>query len=68
MKYFYKPMLRPAHTASLPRGLTWDFAEAPAYVNRPDLPRSSHRYGVIVTYRELTVSERKNFDLDQVWL
>ena len=61
----YRPTLRPASTYTMPRGTTWEYAEIPADLasRRPDLPVSSHRYGVIRTGRVLTASERAAFDL-----
>jgi hypothetical protein len=63
----YTPLLRPAGFESLPRGLTWEYAEAPWDIahRRPDLPRSSHRHGVIEC-RPLTADECKIFDLKEV--
>ena len=62
----YKPLLRPAGFATLPPGLTWRYVEAPTmhglYVG-DDLPRSSHRFGIIETSRALTVDEKEHFDL-----
>lgn len=60
----YRPLLRPAGFATLPRGLVWEYVEAPAYVTqRPDLPRSTHLHGVIATDRPLTPDEIERFDL-----
>lgn len=60
----YKTLLRPASTFTLPRGVRWEFVEAPFEgVNRPDLPRSQHRYGVISTDRPLTQEEQSHFDI-----
>jgi hypothetical protein len=63
MENTYRPTLRPASSATLPDGLDWSFVEAPDYVNRPDLPRSRHRYGVISTDRKLTADECDRFGL-----
>ena len=61
----YRPLLRPVGCATLPNGLEWDYVEMPpdlaAY--RADVPRSSHRYGVIRTARALTADEMSRFDL-----
>jgi hypothetical protein len=65
----YAPRLRPASFCTLPAGVKWEYVEAPARdigVNRPDLPRSSHAYGVIKTDRPLTLDERAHFDLYRV--
>ncbi len=62
----YRPLLRPASRFTLPAGIAWDYVEAPAMeglANRPNLPRSSYRYGVIRTDRPLTADERERFDL-----
>lgn len=63
----YKPILRPASSFTLPAGVKWEYVEAPwDGVNRPDLPRSSNRHGVISTDRPLTAEERAHFDLELV--
>ena len=63
----YRPVLRPAVASTLPPGLDWIYVEAPHVgVDRPDLPRSSYRFGVIATTRKLTVAERARFSLDEV--
>ena len=62
----YRPMLRPAGFATLPPGVRWEYVQSPAMsglCNRPDLPRSDYRYGVISTDRALTVDEINHFDL-----
>lgn len=62
----YVPQLRPASFATLPFGVGWFYVEAPALhglANRPDLPQSRHRYGVIETTRPLTDREREHFDM-----
>lgn len=60
----YRPLLRPASFATLPRDLKWKYAEAPPYVNRrPDIPQSDFPHGVIETERELTPDEIEHFDL-----
>lgn len=61
----YAPLLRPASFATLPRGIVWDYVEAPwdlAHL-RPELPRSAHRHGVIAVSRPLTADECEQFDL-----
>jgi hypothetical protein len=61
----YIPRFRPAGFATLPRGVGWQFVEAPhdlAHV-RTDIPASRHRYGVIETDRPLTPAEVETFQL-----
>lgn len=62
----YRPLLRPAATSTLPRGLDWRYCEAPPDLahRRPDLPPSKHRFGVIATERALTPEELDHFSLD----
>ncbi len=63
---YYIPLYRPASFATLPAGVSWSFVEAPAMTglaNRPDLPRSIHRYGVIETSRPLSLDELDRFGL-----
>lgn len=62
----YLPLLRPASFSTLPDGVTWEYVKAPSMpglANRPDLPRSDNRYGVIRTSRTLTTEEGAHFDL-----
>lgn len=60
----YRPLLRPASFATLPRGVRWEYVEAPPYVNRrPDLRQSDFPHGVIKTDRALTPDEIEQFDL-----
>jgi hypothetical protein len=59
----YRSTLRPVSFATLPADLRWDYVEAPANVDRRDIPRSEHRYGVISTDRPLTADEMYHFDL-----
>ena len=61
----YRPLLRPAGYSTLPDGLEWDYVEMPPDLaaNRPDVPRSSYRYGIIRTARPLTTDEMRRFDL-----
>jgi hypothetical protein len=61
----YVPLLRPASFATLPTGLQWQYVEAPWDLahRRADLPRSSHRHGVIATSRALTAEECERFSL-----
>lgn len=65
----YMPLLRPASFATLPAGVSWSYVAAPSMpglVNRPDLPASRHRYGIIRTSRPLTADECQRFDLRPV--
>jgi hypothetical protein len=68
IEYLYRPTLRPASFCTVPRGLKWDYIETPrdGSVNRPDLPRSNHPFGIIATERQLTRAEMSTFDLEQV--
>ena len=62
----YVPLLRPASFATLPRGVSWGYVEAPAMAGltrQTDLPASRHRYGVIATDRPLTADELERYDL-----
>ena len=62
----YRPTLRPASSGGMPQGVRWEYLEAPAMdglANRPDLPTSRHRYGVVSTDRELSEAERDHFSL-----
>lgn len=62
--YFYRPLLRPASFATLPRGLAWSFVEAPwSLADRLALPRCDTPHGLIATDRPLTVAECACFDL-----
>lgn len=69
MTHKYQPLLRPAGFATLPN-VGWDFVERPdpriQDVNRPELPRSAHRYGVIATDRPLTTLECELYDLKPI--
>jgi hypothetical protein len=60
--------LRPASFCTLPEGLSWNYVEIPSEyaADRPDLPISRHRLGIIATTRQLTAKERYTFDLEQV--
>jgi len=48
--------------------MSWNYVEIPAEyaADRPDLPISRHRFGIIATTRQLTAKERYTFDLEQV--
>lgn len=66
--HHYIPRLRPAGFATLPHGVKWDYVEAPqmeGLANRPELPRSRHRYGVISTDRALTDDELERHELGE---
>lgn len=64
MEYLYIPLARPVGIGTIPRDVQWEYVEAPDYVTlRPDLPRSSHRHGLIKTSRPLTADEREHFDM-----
>lgn len=59
----YAPLYRPAPFSSIPKG--WEFVEAPHEgVNRPDLPRSKYKHGVIAYKRELTAEEVERNELE----
>ena len=64
--YLYKPLLRPAVFAGLPKG--WDYAEAPPDLvhRRRDIPASSWRYGIIRYDRRLSHEEETRNDLEYV--
>jgi hypothetical protein len=66
MSNIYRPFHRPASSCTLPRGLSWEYVEAPADIaaRRPDLPKSEHRFGIIKTERPLTVEEQEHFSLE----
>ena len=59
-----RPLYRPAGFSTLPDDLDWDYVEAPTGINRPDLPLSRHRYGIIITSRPQTDDERGHFGLE----
>jgi hypothetical protein len=67
-EYFYAPLLRPASYATLPRGLQWDYVEAPkdTRIDRPDLPVSKRTHGVIRTAKPLTLDVCRRFSLEPV--
>jgi hypothetical protein len=70
VRYLYIPLLRPASSFTLPKGLAWDYVEAPTArcwcAARPGIPLSTHPYGVIATRRPLTAEECEHFDLEVV--
>ena len=59
----YAMLLRPASSSTLPRGLGWDFVEAPAEIAaRRGLPvAQEYPFGVIETDRALTDEEVEHF-------
>lgn len=60
----YIPRLRPVGFATVPDDLRdkWVYVEAPPEgVNRPDLPRSRHLYGVVEVPRALTPDEQDRY-------
>ncbi len=62
----YRTTLRPASGGGVPEGVHWNYVEAPSMpdlANRPDLPVSRYRYGVIETDRPLTEAELSHFDI-----
>lgn len=61
----YRTTLRPAGFGGMPAGVRWEYVEAPPDLagDRPDLPRSSWRYGVVSTDRALTAGEMAHFDI-----
>lgn len=64
--FHYTLKYRPASFATLPPSLTWEYVEAPSMsgiICRPDLPVSSHRYGVIKTDRALSDEECTAFEI-----
>jgi hypothetical protein len=66
-RFLYRPMLRPAGSATLPEDVrnSWEYVSKPASftVNRPDLPQSRYPYGEISLPRRLTLDESDRFDL-----
>ena len=61
----YAMLYRPAGFATLPPRLQWSYAEAPHDIafQRPDLPLSTYRHGVILTDRILTDAEVATYQL-----
>jgi hypothetical protein len=68
----YRMLYRPAGYATLPRGVKWEFVEAPALPGLLHwrmyavLPPSRHLYGVIETDRPLTQQELNDYQLEAV--
>jgi hypothetical protein len=65
----YKMLYRPASFCTLPKGVQWEYVEGPTLAglcNRPDLPRSTHRFGVIKTDRPLTSVEMSIYEIQEV--
>lgn len=67
-KFLYRPIYRPAHFAALPKGIKWDYVEAPKsepmIAVRRGLPLSRHQFGVIEIDRQLTQDELKTYELE----
>jgi hypothetical protein len=65
MNNIYRPFHRPASSCTLPRGVAWEYVEAPAEFAplRTDIPRSKFRFGIIKTDRPLTQDECEHFSL-----
>ena len=64
--YLYRPLVQLASSRTLPAGLVWNYAEAPAMgglINWFDLPQSRYPFGIIRTDRELTREECSRFGL-----
>jgi hypothetical protein len=60
----YTPLYRPPVTVNLPEGLEYTLVEAPRQGQwRPDLPVSSHLYGVIETADPIPDHQVRHFDL-----
>lgn len=66
MKHRYRLRLRPASSVTLPPRLAWEFVVMPPDIahQRPDLPRSNHRFGVIAIDRPLTDDELERYEID----
>jgi hypothetical protein len=65
----YIMLARPAAFSAMPPAIVkagWEYAEAPAYVNRPDLPRSRYPHGVIVTAAKLTPAEVEQYEMREL--
>ena len=64
---YYRPLYRPAHFSAMPKGVAWDYVEAPAsdpmIAIRRKLPLSRHPYGIISTERALTREELEQYEL-----
>lgn len=65
-RWLYAPKYRPPGAFTLPTG--WALEEVPpgsagAGIRRPDLPTSSHRFGVVSFERKLEASEVESYEL-----
>lgn len=64
--HLYKPLWRPVTFATIPRGLAWDYVEAPDanVAVRRGLPLSKHLFGIIKTNRLLTTEEQNDYGFE----
>jgi hypothetical protein len=65
----YIMLARPAAFSAMPPAIKeagWQYAEAPAYVNRPDLPMSSYPHGVIVTSAKITSAVAEQYEMREL--
>lgn len=63
--FTYTPKYRPPQFSGLPKG--WELLATPsdrAGLNRPDLPTSRHRFGVIGYAEQLTKEEAESCELN----
>ena len=68
IEYLYRPTLRPASSFTLPKGIEWDYLEAPAneplIAQRRGIPLSRQPFGIIAVNRRLSKEERGQFGLE----
>jgi hypothetical protein len=64
----YIMLARPGGFSAMPPIVNagWEYAEAPAYVNRPDLPRSRYPHGVIVTAAKISLAEAEQYEMREL--
>ena len=65
--FCYAPQYRPPQFSALPKG--WELLETPqdrSGLNRPDLPTSKYRFGVIGFAEKLTNDQRDQYELTYV--
>lgn len=65
--FCYSLKYRPPQFSWLPEG--WELLETPhdrGGINRPDLPTSTFRFGVIGLTQQLTTDEREQYELTYV--
>lgn len=66
MRYHaYRLLYRPPSTFTVPTG--WTLLEKPPdayHINRPDLPFSKHRFGVVGYERQLSADEVEKWELE----